>query len=134
MHTVSFSYPECPDSISKDKAFEFMHGIANMIPCMRCRTEWTRYLKEHIQSRDSAHLSSRYAFSKFLVDGHNFVNKRIGKPELTYDYVVKLYTKGSTDYSKLCYKIIKYILFCVLMFVLVRILVERRMCVRASHR
>ena len=74
------------------QAHEFMHAVAKMLPCLRCRREWCAYLDEKLRSFESEHLDSRDAFSRFLVEGHNFVNRRLGKRTYSYDEVKRMYT------------------------------------------
>ena len=96
MHVVSFTYSNAPTSEDRANAFEFMHSFAKMLPCKRCREEWTAYLKEHLPSSESHYLQSMASFSRFLVAGHNFVNVRLGKKIYTYDQAQALYDPSFT--------------------------------------
>lgn len=96
MHVVSFTYPNAPTSEDRSNAFEFMHAMARMLPCKRCREEWTAYLKEHLPSPQSHHLQSKASFSRFLVAGHNFVNDRLGKKIYSYAEAQSLYDPSFT--------------------------------------
>lgn len=91
MHVVSFTYPTEPSDDDRSRAFEFMHAFAEMLPCARCREEWTLYLKENLPVRETHHLQSRSAFTRFLVTGHNHVNERLGKQKISYAKAVELY-------------------------------------------
>lgn len=86
-HAVSFKYPTDPSDDDRHKAFEFLYGVARMLPCVHCRTHWTEYLEAHVASAYSIHLASRDAFSRFLVDGHNEVNRRLNRPTVPYEVV-----------------------------------------------
>ncbi len=125
MHTVSFAYPDYPDLELRKKAYAFMHGVANMLPCVRCKMEWTEYLNERLINPESDNLKSKEAFSRFLVDGHNFVNKRLGKPIMSYDDVVKLYTKQSVSTFGMCSAIGKYIVYFVVLFVVIKFMFRK---------
>ena len=91
MHVVSWTYPEEGDIQSRKKAFEFIHSLGHVIPCMRCRLDWQEYLKKNFSSLETAHLDSRASFTKFLLDGHNYVNRKLGKREYTYAEARSLY-------------------------------------------
>jgi hypothetical protein len=125
MHAVSFSYNEHPTMEDKEKALQFMYGIAHMIPCNRCRQEWTQYLEVHMQDIESPNLQSRYAFSQFLVNGHNYVNRRLGKAELSYEYVKNMYTGQSprVGYTNI---IVKYIITFLIIILLWHVFTKRR--------
>lgn len=99
MHTVSFTYPEHPNADDKERAHRFMHACAAMLPCIRCRRDWTHYVTEHLPTVDSRHLLSREAFARFLVEGHNHVNRRLNKPTLTYEEVFRMYTIAASTAS-----------------------------------
>lgn len=96
MHVVSFTYPNAPSEKDRRDAFEFMHSLAKMLPCKRCREEWVMYLKENLASVDSHHLQSKLAFSRFLVSGHNFVNTRLGKKTYTYVEAQAMFDPSAT--------------------------------------
>lgn len=86
-HVVSFHYPHEPTEAERQSAYDFLYGVAHMLPCVHCRTHWTAYLEAHVPSPFASVLDSRSAFSRFLVDGHNEVNRRLGRPEVPYDVV-----------------------------------------------
>lgn len=90
-HVVSFNYPHHPTVENRQKAFDFLYGIAHMLPCVHCRTHWTNYLELHVRTPYASVLSSRDAFSRFLVDGHNEVNLRLKRPLVPYDVVYGWY-------------------------------------------
>lgn len=91
MHVVTWTYPEVGDVNSRTKAFDFIHSLAQVIPCMRCRSDWQEYLTKNFSSVETMHLDSRASFTKFIVDGHNYVNHKIGKREYTYEEARSLY-------------------------------------------
>ena len=101
-HVVSFNYPDEPTDDQRQKAYDFLYGIAHMLPCVHCRTHWTKDLEEHVQSPFSETLSSRDAFSRFLVSGHNEVNRRLGRPQIPYDIVRDWYTNSRSHERKMC--------------------------------
>lgn len=91
MHTVTFAYPEKASESQREDAFKFLFSVAKMLPCKMCREEWMAFLVESIADANSHHLSGRNAFSRFLVDGHNRVNLRLGKPQMSYQRVKDIY-------------------------------------------
>ena len=97
MHVVSWTYPEHGNKEARMRAFRFMHTFASVIPCMRCRMDWSHYLSENFNTVDTPHLESRDAFTKFLVDGHNYVNRKLNKREFTYEEARQLYDPNAFD-------------------------------------
>ena len=91
MHTVSFTYPDAPNEQDKQRAFDFMHAVAAMLPCLRCRRDWVHYLSQHLNDVTTSHLESREAFARFLVTGHNYVNEKLRKPLFDYETVQRMY-------------------------------------------
>ena len=100
MHTVSFNYPESPTADERKEVFDFLHATAKLLPCLRCRRDWTGYLAQQLASDDSSHLDSRDALSRFLVDGHNRVNQKLGKPLMNYETVRALYIFDSESTAR----------------------------------
>lgn len=91
MHVVSFTYPNAPNDEQRSNAFNFLKSVSQMLPCKRCREEWTEYISKHLSHPDSDHLESKASFSRFLVDGHNFVNRRLQKREVSYEEARELF-------------------------------------------
>lgn len=91
MHVVTWTYPDAADAETRKRVFTFLHALADVIPCMRCRVDWKDYLAKNVPAESSPHLDSRASLTKFIVDGHNYVNRKLGKREYTYDEARSLY-------------------------------------------
>ena len=91
MHIVSWTFPESPTSTQKQKAFDFIRALADVVPCERCRSDWVQYLQKKLPDPRSPHLNSRATFTAFLVDGHNYVNQKLGKRIVTWEEARLLY-------------------------------------------
>ena len=98
LHTVSFSYSQDPTDKEREDTFDFMHKFAAVIPCKRCRTDWINYLQTNLATSRSKALDNRTNFSMFVVDGHNYVNAKLGKPMIQYEKVRQWYEPA---YAKL---------------------------------
>lgn len=92
LHTVSFAYPEEPTQRDRDDMYAFLDTFSRVIPCRRCRDDWQALMRERLPSGASAHLDSRDALSRFVVDGHNAVNEKLGKKPVAYAKVAEWYT------------------------------------------
>jgi hypothetical protein len=69
---------------------EFVEGYVYIIPCLSCRQHFEQVLVENP-------VPEAGDFFKWSVDVHNIVNKRLGKPEFSYeDAVAKIVGGPST--------------------------------------
>ena len=89
LHSISMALPNnVPVNQQKD-LIQFMRSFGNLIPCNICKINYKTNLK--IMSPLEKNVQTRQLFSKWLIDLHNLVNKETGKPEMSYDEVVKKY-------------------------------------------
>lgn len=100
MHAISFSYPTTPTANDRVRFHAFLWALAEVLPCSRCRADWTTYLRTHAAASSSYHLDSRDALTRFLVDGHNYVNMKLNKRCVTYDTVHRMHVKGCPQYPQ----------------------------------
>lgn len=90
MHAITFTYPESnPNKQDREHMAQFFYGLADVLPCYTCRTHFNKMLDEH---RIEKNLDSRDALTRWLVDRHNDVNRRLGKPQVPYDFVAAKYS------------------------------------------
>lgn len=54
-----------------------------------------RYLAKHLPNVDSKHLDSHMSFTTFLVNGHNYVNLKLGKRTVTWEEAQTLYSPAA---------------------------------------
>lgn len=82
-HAITFAFPtENPSSQQQAAAQQFFQAWRALIPCESCRTHWATLLDQLPPDA-----TSRDSLSRWLVEAHNRVNARIGKPQLAYDDV-----------------------------------------------
>lgn len=87
LHAISFNYPNRPTAQEKEAYRQFFHSLKYVLPCERCRVHFTRELQE--KNPVEPHLESRESLSRWLVNLHNEVNRRLHKPNMPYDQVLK---------------------------------------------
>lgn len=87
-HAVTFAYPQNPDTLTKQQYAQFFDSIGNVLPCGICRQHFADMLKKY-----PIDLTSRDTLTRWLVDRHNQVNQRLGKPIMSYDQAVAMYTQ-----------------------------------------
>lgn len=91
LHSFSFLYPERADGDERLRMLTFLHGVAEVLPCPRCRVHFAAHLRRYAPSAEAEVLTGREALSRFLVRTHNEVNRRLGKPEWTYEQALAAY-------------------------------------------
>ena len=77
LHTMSFNYPVHPTAADKHNYGAFITGLQHILPCKYCRDNLKTNFKNH--PLRACHLASRDAFSKYVYELHEIVNKLLGK-------------------------------------------------------
>ena len=95
LHAITFTFPENPTEKQKKEYKDFVESLSKVLPCPHCSLHMMDYIKKH-----PVDVSSQSAFSRWGVDFHNAVNKRLDKPIMPYDQVKKRYAGWSETESK----------------------------------
>ena len=77
LHTMSFNYPVHPTPADKRNYRSFMVGLQHVLPCKYCRINLKTNYKNH--PLRACHLVNRDAFSRYVYELHEIVNKLLGK-------------------------------------------------------
>lgn len=77
LHTMSFNYPVHPTEADKRNYGAFIKGLQHVLPCKYCRINLKTNFKNH--PLRACHLANRDAFSKYVYELHEVVNKLLGK-------------------------------------------------------
>jgi hypothetical protein len=94
MHSVTFTYPEKPTQEDKDRIKAFFAVMPFFLPCSICGAH---FVKEQLDMPLTEEvLASMDSLSRWLVDLHNSVNRRLKKPELAYETIKKFYFEDAT--------------------------------------
>ena len=88
LHTITFNYPENPNSHHKQQAITFFNSLGEMLPCKKCQEHYQEYLNNHPVKY---HVNTRVTLVKWLIDVHNNVNSLLGKKRLSYKEALKIY-------------------------------------------
>mgnify|MGYP001205451447 CR=1 FL=1 len=95
LHTISYSYSSSPTEAQKKNMYNFLKYFATVIPCAKCRIEFSRVLYENMKSYNDVIFEKRQNLVEFLIDMHNYVNKKIGKRIYTYKEIDYLYLSST---------------------------------------
>lgn len=94
---------------------EFVEGYLYIIPCLSCREHFEQVLVENPPPEAGD-------FFKWSVDVHNIVNKRLGKPEVSYEAALANIVAGPTtpiQQTQFDFKIAFLMILLVFLFVFV---------------
>lgn len=99
MEFVCFNYPAQPTEQQKTQTLQFFQSIARVLPCESCKTHFIELIKKYPPT-----LSNRDQLSRWIVDMHNHVNQRLGKPIMDYKTILAKYENlnASTCKSSEC--------------------------------
>ena len=98
LHNGAVHYPDQPTEIARRSMFHFINSLYVMVPCVSCREHVFLFVKN---SNVEYVVSSRYNLFVFYVALHNYVNKRLGRAQMTNDdakqkYGFDRYPNGAT--------------------------------------
>ena len=95
LHAVSFASPKSPSPVEQQMYRTFFNDIANILPCALCKKHYQEFLHEH-----PVETQSRESLTRWLVEAHNSVNVRTGKPIMPYEAVCMKYSYTHPPYPK----------------------------------
>ena len=118
MHFVALGYPVSPTSEEQTQYKTFFESLQHVLPCETCAHNYTQHLQQ-LSLDDS--LGSQKDLFAWTVNMHNLVNKELGKPQLTVEQALPLYTQIQTPYLDYAFKIsIVLILLAILYYLMKR--------------
>ena len=101
MHAMSAAYPNKPTEEQRRAGFNLISSITELLPCDRCKKHFRQVCKDFgFTSPSSKVLSSKYDFFGFLVEAHNIVNFRLGKPIMSHSWARERYEKMITPMTE----------------------------------
>jgi hypothetical protein len=112
LHACSFAFPKNP---TKEESLAFdnlLNSLKKLVPCPECREHYCNYLEDSPPPNNDGE-----KIQKWLVDFHNSVNKRTGKPEISFDAAKNIHSVGRN-----WYKILFYITLILLIFLIIYII------------
>lgn len=88
LHSVTFNYPFKPTNEDKEHIKRFFKEVEDILPCSICRKHYKSHLKNNPIRCDN-----RKILVYWLIDLHNIVNIQEKQKTLSYNDVIKLYSK-----------------------------------------
>ena len=92
LHTITVVDSDEPIIQMRDsiKAIEILKSIPATIPCHTCAAHYQEFIQTEIEGRDR---HKRMELFDLLVDYHNQINQKLGKPIITSAEARSLWTK-----------------------------------------
>jgi hypothetical protein len=110
LHTISMSYPNRPNAVTKKKYYEFIQNLPLFIPVESISGELSKLIDEY---PIAPYLDNRESFVRWVWFIHNKINQKLDKPQITInDFFVKYYeaykpkNEKTMEYYKLREKLI----------------------------
>jgi len=98
-HVSAAHYPLQASPLVKERMKNRILAIPYEVSCQSCRVHASAFVEENREDLDRI-VSGRHELGKFYVRFHNYVNRRQGKPEWTYEQAYKKYA-GTTQVNHL---------------------------------
>lgn len=101
-HLMSANYPIKPTREEMVGMRNFIISIPYTLPCESCKDHAKKFIFDRSDFLNIIVLNRDNLFN-FFVDFHNYVNKRQGKNEMTYEEARKKYIGVGVDLNRLYY-------------------------------
>jgi len=86
IHTITvIDYANC--EYTTNKAIEILKNIKNIIQCPKCVILY----EQHLEKLNSVNPSEPMVLFQWSVEVHNAVNRKLNKPEISYDQAVEIW-------------------------------------------
>ena len=90
LETCVMAYPENPKEEDKEQMRKFLLSLGFVIPCEKCRENYSDHLKKHPLTEEI--LSDRSELFKWIVDIHNLAGRKGTKSyDETFNYYMDLF-------------------------------------------
>ena len=95
LHACSFAFPENPSPEEKQAFSNLLDALKILVPCPECRFHYCSYME-----KEPVPLTCGSSLKDWLIEFHNSVNRRTGKPEITTEQAQALYGFEDTKKKK----------------------------------
>jgi len=99
LHTISLTYPNYPNAITKKKYYEFIQNLPMFLPVEEISSKFSKLLDKYpIQP----YLDNKESFIKWVWFIHNKINEQLEKPIISLnDFYIKYYENYKSKNTKL---------------------------------
>ena len=122
IHTMAFTYPIYPTSMTKKKYYEFIHSLPLFIPVESISKNFAKLLDKYPVT---PYLDNRDTFLRWTHFIHNKINQKLEKPKISFKQFYNQYHQEyktnnvkMMEYTKLR-RHITYVVLIVLLFIFI---------------
>ena len=99
LHTISLTYPNYPNTITKKKYYELIQNLPTFLPIEEIASNFSKLLD---QFPIQPYLDNKESFIKWVWFIHNKINEKLEKPIISLnDFYIKYYENYKTKNMKL---------------------------------
>ena len=95
LHTTTFSYPDVPSVEEQSGMEKLFDSLKYTLPCLECKNHFINEI-----ARNPPDIRSKTTLTRWLVDLHNRINTRLGKPIFSYNDALKKYSNICTQCNR----------------------------------
>jgi hypothetical protein len=93
LHNMSLNYPNNASDIAKKKMRAFVEALPFLLPCRDCSEHAKFFMAKAMRTNAVDHaLESKKNLFTFLWRFHNSVNRRLNKPEVSFNDALSMYS------------------------------------------
>jgi hypothetical protein len=112
LHTLSMTYPNHPNTITKKKYYEFIQNLPLFIPVENMSKEFEKMILKYPVT---PYLDNKDSFIRWMHFIHNKMNEKLEKPQMTLnDFYIHYYEQYKPNNIKMLeyYKIREKYIYC----------------------
>jgi hypothetical protein len=91
LHTIAYSYPLFPNTVTKRKYYDLIQNLPLFIPNTEIANNFSNMLDKYPVT---PYLDNRDSFKKWMHFIHNKINVLLGKDEISFDKAEEIYEKS----------------------------------------
>lgn len=88
LHTISITYPNYPNAVTKKKYYDLIQNFATFLPIEKIANEFSELLEQY---PITPYLDNRESFIRWVWFIHNKINEKLKKPKITLEQFYKNY-------------------------------------------
>jgi len=112
LHTISMTYPDNPNAVTKRKYYDFIQNMPLFIPVEKMSSDFSKLIDLYPVT---PYLDNRESFIRWTWFIHNKINQKLEKPSVTLsEFYIKYYDEYKPKNIKMAeyYKIREKVVYC----------------------
>ena len=88
LHSIAYTYPEIPNSVTKRKYYDFIQNLPLFLPNSEMGDQFSNFLDKYPVT---PYLEHRESFMRWVHFIHNKYNQFLGKEEISFYHSIDIY-------------------------------------------